>query len=81
MSSFKEIWLFFLLFFSVADPGCSSQILIFTHLGSKNSNKREGWKKFVPFFMLKFEKFEYSCARGAQKNFGDITPYLAFAYS
>ncbi len=31
--------------------------------------------------MLKFEKFEYSCARGAQKNFGDITPYLAFAYS
>jgi hypothetical protein len=34
---------------SVADPGCLSRILIFTHpgsripdLGSKNSNKREG---------------------------------------
>jgi hypothetical protein len=27
---------------SVADPGCLSRILIFTHPGSKNSNKREG---------------------------------------
>ncbi len=37
---------------SVADPGCLSRILIFTHPGSrisdprsKNSNKRERWKK------------------------------------
>ena len=34
---------------SVADPGCLSRILIFTHPGippgSKDSNKREGWKK------------------------------------
>ncbi len=27
------------------DPGCLSWILIFVHPGSKNSNKREGWKK------------------------------------
>ncbi len=32
---------------SVADPGCLSRILTFTHSGSQNSNKREGWKKFV----------------------------------
>ncbi len=39
---------------SVADPGCLSRILIFTHSGSriadpvsKNSNKREGRKKSV----------------------------------
>jgi hypothetical protein len=55
--------------FSVADPGCLSRIpdTDFTHSGSrisdlgsripdpgsKNSNKREGWKKFVvkPFFV------------------------------
>ncbi len=45
---------------SVADPWCLSRILIFTHPGSrisgpgsKNSSKREGWKKFVviPFFV------------------------------
>jgi hypothetical protein len=30
---------------SVAEPGCLSRILIFTHPGSKNSNKRGGWKK------------------------------------
>jgi hypothetical protein len=50
------------LYYSVADPGCLTRILIFTHsgsripdLGSKNSNKREGWKKFVvkPFFVAK----------------------------
>ncbi len=40
------------LYHSVADPGCLSRILIFTHSGSriqdpgsKNSNKREGVKK------------------------------------
>jgi hypothetical protein len=27
---------------SVADPGCLSRIRIFSHPGSKNSNKREG---------------------------------------
>jgi hypothetical protein len=27
---------------SVADPGCLSRILFFTHPGSQNSNKREG---------------------------------------
>ncbi len=57
---------------SVADPGCLclclSQILIFTHSGSrisdpgsKNSNKREGWKKLVvkPFFVAtNFVKFK-----------------------
>ncbi len=39
---------------SVADPVCLSRILIFTHPGSrisdpgsKNSNKREGWKKLA----------------------------------
>ncbi len=44
---------------SVADPG--SRILIFVHPGSKNSNKREGWKKFVvrPFFCgHKYHKIE-----------------------
>jgi hypothetical protein len=30
---------------SVADPGYLSRILIFTHPGSKNRNKREWWKK------------------------------------
>ncbi len=45
---------------SVADLGCLSQILIYIHLGSqipdlgsKNTNKREGRKKFVvlPLFV------------------------------
>jgi hypothetical protein len=43
---------------SVADPGCLSRILIFTHPGSripdpKNSNKREGSNKFfvMPFYV------------------------------
>ncbi len=44
----------------MADPGCLSRILIFTHLGSRisdsgsqNSNKREGWKNFfvIPFYL------------------------------
>ncbi len=68
---------------SVSDPGCLSRILIFTHPGSrtpdhgsKNSNKREGWKKYVvrPFFVatnitkLKFILF-LKCWR---KKFGPI---------
>jgi hypothetical protein len=45
---------------SVADPGFLSRILIFVHAGwisdpgSKNSNKREGFKKkfgVLPFFV------------------------------
>ncbi len=48
------------IFWSVADPGCLSRILIFTHPGSrisdpgsKNSNKRQVWKKSVviPFYV------------------------------
>ncbi len=55
-------------FFSVADTGCLSRILIFTHPGSrisdpgsKNRNKREGWKKisWKTFFCShKFLKIE-----------------------
>jgi hypothetical protein len=44
---------------SVADPGCLSRILIFVHPGSripnpgsKNSNKREGWKKYYLFYLF-----------------------------
>ncbi len=37
---------------SVADPGCLSRILIFTPPGSKNSNKRRGWKKIVVIFFV-----------------------------
>ncbi len=54
---------------SVADPGCLSRILIFTHPGSrisdprsKNRNKREGWKKVCchTFFCShKFHKIEH----------------------
>ncbi len=48
---------------SVADPGCLSRIPDpdFFDPGSKNRNKREGWKKFVviPFFVAtNFTKFE-----------------------
>ncbi len=61
---------FLWLFTSVADPGCLSRILIFTHPGSrisepgsKNSNKRKGrgWKFFfchIFFCSHKFHKFE-----------------------
>ena len=49
---------------SVADPGCLSRILIFTHPGSrislpgsKNSNKREGWKKICCHNFLCSHKF------------------------
>ncbi len=47
-------------FSSVADPGCLSRILIFTHPGSKNINKRKGWKKLVIKFFCshKFHKIE-----------------------
>jgi hypothetical protein len=44
---------------SVADPGCLSRILIFTHPGSKNSNKRDGVKKNLLTYLfcsLKFHK-------------------------
>ncbi len=53
-------WQNYLVLGSVVDPGCLSWILIFTHSGSrfpgpgsKNSNKREGWKKisFQTFFL------------------------------
>ncbi len=44
---------------SVADPGClsGSRILIFTHPGSKNSNKREGRKKIVCHTLFCSHKF------------------------
>jgi hypothetical protein len=29
--------------------------------------------------LLRFSANEYSCAHGAQINFGDLTPYLAYA--
>jgi hypothetical protein len=37
----------------IPDPGSGSRIQIFTHPWSKNSNKREGWKKIVviPFYV------------------------------
>jgi hypothetical protein len=38
-------------FFSVADPGCLSWILILTHPGSINSYKREGRKKLVVIYL------------------------------
>jgi hypothetical protein len=50
---------------SVADPGCLSRILIFTHPGSKNSNKREGWKKI---------SFNFLCSH----KFLKIANYLSF---
>jgi hypothetical protein len=44
---------------SVADPGCLSRILIFVHPGSripnpgsKNSNKREVWKKYLLSYLF-----------------------------
>ncbi len=51
-------------FISVADPGCLSRILILPipDPGSKNSNKREGWKKICcqTFFCShKFHKVEF----------------------
>ncbi len=49
---------------SVADPGCLSRILIFTHPGSrisdpgsKNRNKRAGWKKIWANFQTIIELF------------------------
>ncbi len=53
-----------IIFHSVADPGCLSRIQIFTHPGSrisdpgsKNSNKREGWKKIWCHTFLCSHKF------------------------
>jgi hypothetical protein len=48
---------------SVTDPRClsGSRILIFTHPGSKNSNKREAWEKICchTFFVaINFNKIE-----------------------
>jgi hypothetical protein len=67
---------------SVADPGCLSRILIFTHPGSwisdtrsKNSNKREGRKKFFYTFLSshKFHKIEnYFSFEMLKKKFGPI---------
>ncbi len=37
-----QVYITNFLLSSVADPGCLSRILISTHPGSKNSNKREG---------------------------------------
>ncbi len=51
-------------YISVTDPGCLSRILIFTrpgsripNPGSKNSNKREGWKKISCHTFLCSNKF------------------------
>jgi hypothetical protein len=69
------------LFRSVADPGCLSRILIFTHSGSriqklKNSNKREGWKKLVVklfFCSHKFHEIEnYFIFKCWRKKFGPV---------
>ncbi len=68
---------------SVADPGCLSRIMIFIHPGScisdpgsKNSNKREGWKKLVVitfYVATNFTKLQIilvlKCGR---KKFGPI---------
>ncbi len=47
---------------SVADPGCLSPILILSipDLRSKNSNKREGWKKWLSYLFCsrKYHKIE-----------------------
>ncbi len=77
---------------SVADPGCLSRILIFTHPrsqisdpGSKNSNKREGWKEIcchTYFYSHKFNKivnyliFEMLNKKIWAKNFQRITELL-----
>ncbi len=52
-----RIWWGYLLKSSVADSGCLSRILIFTHPGSKNSNKREGWTKICCQNFLCSHKF------------------------
>ncbi len=68
---------------SVADPGCLSRILIFTHPGSRisdpgsqNSNKREGWKKFfvIPFYLAtNFTKLNIILVlKSWRKKFGSI---------
>ncbi len=51
-------------YFSVADPGCLSRILIFTHPGSriwdpgsKSSNTREAWKKICCHTLFCSHKF------------------------
>jgi hypothetical protein len=46
---------------SVADPGCVSRILIFTHPGSKTSTKERGGKKLkvIPLFVaINFTKLK-----------------------
>ncbi len=62
---------------SVADPGCLSRILFFVHPGSKNSNKRKGWKKFVlPFFCSrKYHKIKnyFIFEQGKKKLFYQFT--------
>jgi hypothetical protein len=69
--------------FSVADRGCLSRILIFTHpgswnpdLGSKNSNKRKGLKKIrchTFFGSHKFHKIEnYFIFGMLKKKFGPV---------
>ncbi len=69
-------------FISVADPGCLSRILIFTHPGSqisdpgsKHSKKREGWKKILSYFFVvtNFTKLNIIlCLKCWRKKFGQI---------